>query len=96
MSARLYLIAYDISSPKRWRRVQKHMRRLCQREQLSVFTCRGTAARIERLETQLRKVMHPTDDRLMILDLGPADSAADKLKQINPCTTMADLEAMVL
>lgn len=96
MSARLYLIAYDISSPKRWRRVQKHMRRLCQREQLSVFTCRGTAARIERLETQLRKVMHPTDDRLMILDLGPADSAADKLKQINPLTTMADLEAMVL
>ena len=96
MSARLFLIAYDISSPKRWRRVQKALRPLCQREQLSVFTCRGSASRIERLETQLRKVMHPEQDRLMILDLGPADSAADKLKQINLRTTMADLEAMVL
>jgi CRISPR-associated protein Cas2 len=96
MSVRLYLIAYDISSPKRWRRVQKAMRRLCQREQLSVFACRGTAARIARLEAQLRRIMHPEEDRLMILDLGPADTAGEKLKLINPLTTMADLEGLVL
>lgn len=96
MSVRLYLVAYDISSPKRWRRVQKAVRRLCQREQLSVFVCRGTAARIARLEAELKRVMHPRDDRLMVLDLGPADTAGAKLKAINPLTTMSDLEGMFL
>ena len=93
---RLFLVAYDISSPKRWRRVQKAIRRLCHREQLSVFACRGTAARIARLETELRRILHPQEDRLMVLDLGPAESAGEKLKSINPLTTMADLESMIL
>src|SRR5205085_6374488 len=92
MDVRLYLVAYDISSPKRWRRVQKAVRRLCQREQLSVFVCRGTAARIARLEKELRGVMHPKEDRLMVVDLGPAESANEKLKAINPLTTMVDLK----
>ncbi len=96
MDARLFLVAYDISSPKRWRRVQKALRRLCQRQQLSVFVCRGTAARIARLEAQLKKIMHPEEDRLMVLDLGPADAAGEKLKSVNPLTTMADLEGIVL
>jgi CRISPR-associated protein Cas2 len=96
MDTRLYLVAYDIASPKRWRRVQKAIRRLCRREQLSVFVCRGTSARIGRLERELRRLMHPQDDRLMVLDLGPAESAGDKLKLINPMTTMADLEGIAL
>lgn len=93
---RLFLVAYDVASPKRWRRVQKAIRRLCRREQLSVFTCRGTAARIARLERELRRVMHPADDRLLVLDLGPAETAGPKLKLINPLTAMADLEGLVL
>jgi CRISPR-associated protein Cas2 len=96
MDARLYLVAYDISSPKRWRRVQKVVRRLCQREQLSVFTCRGTAARIARLEHELRQLINPAEDRLMVLDLGPAETAGPKLKAINPMTTMAQLEGILL
>jgi CRISPR-associated protein Cas2 len=96
MNVRLFLVAYDISSPKRWRRVQKAMRRLCQREQLSVFVCRGTAARIARLEKELRRIMHPEDDRLMVLDLGPAETAGAKLKSLNPLTTMAELKGVVL
>lgn len=94
--ARLFLVAYDIASPKRWRRVQKVVRRLCQREQLSVFVCRGNAARITRLEKELRAIIDPEKDRLMVLDLGPAGSAGEKLRHINPLTTMADLEGIVL
>lgn len=96
MSVRLYLIAYDISSPKRWRRVQKAMRRLCQRSQLSVFVCRGTAARIAKLETTLKREMDATEDRLMVLDLGPAESAAAKLKAINSITDLTELGGIVL
>ncbi len=96
MSVRLYLIAYDISSPKRWRHVQKAVRRLCRRGQLSVFVCRGTASRIERLERELKRVMHPVEDRLMVVDLGPAETAAAKLRDINSLTDLSELGGVVL
>jgi CRISPR-associated protein Cas2 len=96
MSVRLYLVAYDISSPQRWRRVQKAVRRLCRRSQLSVFVCRGTPARLARLESELKRAMHPQDDRLMVLDLGPAETAAAKLKAINSISDIADLGGIVL
>jgi CRISPR-associated protein Cas2 len=94
--ARLFLVAYDIASPKRWRKVQRSIRRLCQREQLSVFVCRCHAARIARLESELRAILHPEKDRLLVLDLGSADTAGEKLKLINPMTRMADLPSIVL
>ena len=96
MSARLYLVAYDISSPKRWRRVYKAVRRLCQRSQLSVFVCRGTPARMAQLEKELKRHIHPTEDRLMILDLGPAHSAAAHLKAQNAMSDVAQLGVAVL
>lgn len=96
MSVRLYLIAYDIASPKRWRRVQKAVRKLCRRSQLSVFVCRGTAARLARLEDELKREMNADDDRLMVLDLGPADTAAPKLKAINSISDIADLGGKIL
>ncbi len=96
MSVRLYLIAYDISSPKRWRRVQKAMRRLCRRSQLSVFVCRGTPARLARLETTLRGEMDLVSDRLMVLDLGPSETAAAKLKAINSISDITELGGIVL
>jgi CRISPR-associated protein Cas2 len=96
MSVRLYLIAYDISSPKRWRRVQKVVRRLCRRSQLSVFVCRGTPARLTRLEMALKREMDSGEDRLMVLDLGPAETAAAKLESINSISDIADLGGVVL
>jgi CRISPR-associated protein Cas2 len=96
MSARLYVVAYDVASPKSWRRIQKAVRRLCRRSQLSVFVCRGTPARLARLEGTLRRELDLAEDRLMILDLGPAESAAEKLKSINSITDLADLGGAVL
>ena len=96
MSVRLYLIAYDISSPKRWRHVQKIVRRLCRRSQLSVFVCRGTPARLARLEKSLRREMDLAEDRLMVLDLGSADTAAEKLKASNSIQDIAELGGIVL
>ncbi len=96
MSARLYIVVYDISSPKRWRRVQKAVRRLCQRSQLSVFICRGTPARMARLETELRRSLHAQDDRLMIVDLGPAHSAAAQSRAQNAMSEIIDLGGIAL
>ncbi len=96
MDARLYLVSYDIACAKRWRRVQKVIKGICRRGQLSVFICRASGPRIERLERELRLVMHQRDDRLMILDLGPAHSASPQLVNMNSITDLADLGAAIL
>lgn len=97
MSAvRLYLVSYDISSPKRWRRVQRAVRRLCTRSQLSVFVCRGTQARLDRLERALKAEMDLSEDRLMVIDLGPADTAAKRLESINSIADLVELGGTVL
>jgi CRISPR-associated protein Cas2 len=62
--------AYDVSSPKRWRRVVKAVKKLGRRVQLSVFVCRATPRRIRRLEEQLRRIMNPAEDKLLIVDFG--------------------------
>ena len=94
--ARLYLVAYDIANPKRWRRVQKLIKGFCQRSQLSVFICRASKARIARFEREMRKVLHQGDDRLMILDLGIANSATPPLTATNPLSDITQLGAVVL
>lgn len=94
-AAHLYLVAYDISCPRRWRRVQKVIKGICRRNQLSVHFCRATPARIRRLEGQLRRVMHDEDDRLMVIDLGPAH-AQGQLSFLNPINDIADLRAAIL
>lgn len=96
MNARLYLVTYDISCSKRWRRVQSTIKGLCKRSQLSVFVCRATEPRIKRLERELRLVLHARDDRLMILDLGPAHSAAPQVATLNSITDIAELGAAIL
>ena len=94
--ARLYVVAYDISCPRRWRRVQKIVKSICRRGQLSVFVCRATPARIEKLDRDLRDILHRSDDRLLIVDLGLAHTAEAQVKAINPIADIADLKAAVL
>ena len=96
MEARLYVVSYDISSPKRWRRVQTKIKGLCRRGQLSVFVCRATPARIARLERELRGILHARDDRLMILDLGLARTAAAQVNSMNSISDIAELGAAIL
>jgi CRISPR-associated protein Cas2 len=94
--ARLYLVAYDIANPQRWRRVQKIIKAICRRSQLSVFVCRATPARISRLEKEMRCVLHERDDRLIVIDLGPAHGAAPQVKAMNPITDIAELGAAII
>ena len=96
IEARVYLVAYDVACAKRWRRVVKLVKPFCQRSQLSVFMCRSTPARIERLEKDLKKVMHHRDDRLMILDLGIAGTASARIGIMNPITDIVGMAAAVL
>jgi CRISPR-associated protein Cas2 len=75
MTKRLYMVAYDIGEPRRWRKVFKLMHGYGERVQLSVFRCRLTDGRRARLERDLARVIEPGIDRVLIADLGPLPRA---------------------
>ena len=70
---RLYIVAYDISQPKRWRHVFKTMKGYGHWVQLSVFQCRLTARRRAEMAARLEDLIAPAEDHVLIVDLGPAD-----------------------
>lgn len=67
-----YLITYDISDPKRLRRVYKVMRGYGAHLQLSVFECDLSATERVQLEALLTEVIHDREDQVLIVDLGPS------------------------
>jgi CRISPR-associated protein Cas2 len=95
-TAHLYVVAYDISCPRRYRKTVKELKRFCERSQLSVFICRASPARIRRLETSLRRILHPDEDRLMILDLGNATDVAAQLTNMNAISDIGELETLIV
>lgn len=76
---RLYIVAYDIGNQKRWRRVWKIMNGYGDWLQLSVFQCRLSRRRRAELETALLGAIHHTEDKVVLIDVGPAASVAPKV-----------------
>jgi CRISPR-associated protein Cas2 len=72
---RLYVVVYDISSPKRWRRVFRLMEGFGEWLQLSVFQCRLSTRRHAELIALLDGIIHHDDDHVILMDLGPADQS---------------------
>ena len=70
---RTYIVTYDISDARRWRRVFKVMNGFGDWLQLSVFQCRLSRRRRAELETRLREVVKPGEDHVLLIDIGPAD-----------------------
>ena len=70
---RLYVVTYDIADPKRWRRIFKAMKGYGRWLQLSVFQCRLTARRRAEMTARIDGLIRPTEDHVLILDLGPAE-----------------------
>jgi len=70
----VYLVCYDISEPKRWRRVYKTMKGYGVWLQLSVFQCRLSRENLLRMTDTLTDLIDTAEDHLMIIDIGPAES----------------------
>ncbi len=63
-----YVISYDISEPKRWRKVYKRLNGYGRRLQYSIFRCRLTKIEVEKLRWELEKDLSK-DDKLLILNV---------------------------
>ncbi len=67
-----YIVSYDISDPKRLRRVHRAMKGYGDALQYSVFRCDLSASqRILLIET-LSRIIHHREDQVMLINLGPA------------------------
>lgn len=93
---RLYIVAYDIADPKRWRRVFKVMHAYGQWLQLSVFQCRLTARRRAALAMRLEREIKPGADHVLILDVGPADEVELRVESLGRTYAAIRREATVI
>jgi CRISPR-associated protein Cas2 len=68
-----YIVSYDISDPKRLRRVYKTMLGYGEHLQLSVFRCELDKREVVELRTKLSRVIHHDADQVLFVDIGPVD-----------------------
>ena len=72
MDLHCYLVTYDISSPRRWRKVFRAMHGFGEHVQLSVFRCDLTPERHVQMRSQLDRFIHHQEDQVLIVKLGPS------------------------
>ena len=78
----LYIVAYDISDPRRWRRVFRLMNGYGEWLQLSVFQCRLSPRRRVELKLALGEIINHGEDHVVILDLGSADAIRPRIESL--------------
>ena len=76
-----YVVTYDISDPKRLRRVYRLMLGWGDHLQLSVFQCELSARELVELRLALSEVVNHNEDQVLFCLLGPVDGFADPLDQ---------------
>lgn len=92
----LYVISYDISEPKRWRRVFKIMKGYGEWLQLSVFQCRLNKMRMLQLEAALQGEMNRQEDHILILDIGPAENVSPNVRSLGKQFSPVVREAVIV
>lgn len=70
MDLHCYLVAYDIASPKRWRKVFRAMHGYGEHVQLSVFRCDLTPERHASLRSALDQIIQHDEDQVLIAKIG--------------------------
>lgn len=70
MDLQCYLVTYDISSPKRLRRVYQTMLGYGEHLQLSVFRCDLTPVRRVEMRMALEAILHHEEDQVLVIRIG--------------------------
>jgi CRISPR-associated protein Cas2 len=91
-----YVVAYDISDPKRWRRVFKLMKGYGRWLQLSVFHCRLDGGRRAEMAMALERTIDGVTDHVVILDLGPAEDVELVVESLGKAFEPIERRAVVI
>jgi len=73
-----YVVTYDICDPKRLRKVYKLMLGWGEHLQLSVFQCELNHRELVELRVELDKIIRPSDDQVLFVDVGTVDGRASE------------------
>src|SRR5579863_6278233 len=76
MSRIRYLVSYDISNPKRLRRVARSLEGFGVRLQYSVFECPLDDLRLAKLKAELQSLLKHDEDQVLFVSLGPSANDA--------------------
>ena len=93
---RLFIVTYDISDQKRWRRVFKAMHGYGEWIQLSVFQCRLSRRHRAEMETRLRELVKHGEDHVLLIDVGPADKIDLAMASIGKTVSKIERQAIVI
>jgi len=82
MHEHLYIVAYDIADPKRWRRIFRLMHGYGEWLQLSIFQCRLSSRRRAELQAMVDGIIDHRADHILFMDLGPADGVNPRVTSL--------------
>ena len=72
-----YVVSYDVSDPKRLRKVFRMMRGYGDPIQLSVFRCELSRRGLVELRAALGAIIHHDEDQVLFVDVGPTEGRAE-------------------
>ncbi len=96
MDEHLYIVAYDIADPKRWRRVFRLMNGYGEWLQLSVFQCRLSRKRHAELIALLDGIIHHKNDHVISMDIGPADTVRPRVVSLGKEFQAVERQAIIV
>jgi CRISPR-associated protein Cas2 len=89
-----YLVCYDISDPKRLRKVATTCEDYGYRKQLSVFLCRLSATDIVRLRSRLYDIIDLAEDQILFIPL--CGKCVNQIESLGRPTEAADAKDVVV
>lgn len=92
----LYVVVYDISEPKRWRRIFRLMQGYGEWLQLSVFQCRLTLRQHAELIALIDGIIHHSDDHVILMNLGPADKVTPRVTSLGKAFAPVAKEPVII
>jgi CRISPR-associated protein Cas2 len=89
-----WIVAYDISNPKRLRKVATCCEDFGVRKQLSVFLCRLSATDFVRLRSRLYELIHLEEDQVLFIPL--CGKCVQQIEALGRPTEPADARDVVV
>ncbi|QGJ70645.1 CRISPR-associated endoribonuclease Cas2 [Planctomycetales bacterium 10988] len=75
---KIYLVCYDVSDPKRLRKIYRTMKGFGDPLQYSIFRCELSARQRQAMRQMLWEILNFAEDRVMIVDLGPTEGRGNQ------------------
>lgn len=92
-----FVISYDISDPKRLRKVYRLMRGWGDHIQLSVFRCELNPRELVSLRSRLALLIHNDEDQVLFVDVGPVEGrGTTSIRAIGKAYTSPERRAIVV